>query len=125
MEDICKGLLEAGMDPETPAGCFTTGNYRGAEKSSGYGGYIKTGLRCGGDPDTGNYCGRTGLVRWQILLAGMKNCRLAGYKVLVNPSERTGFRHGKETAGTGSRGAGTSGDRCETGGRQNKSFPGI
>ena len=33
----------------------------GAEKSSGYGEYIKTGLRCGEDPDTGNYCGRTGL----------------------------------------------------------------
>ena len=52
MEDICKGLLEAG---------FTAGNYRGTEKSSGYGEYIKTGLRCGEDPDTGNYCGRTGL----------------------------------------------------------------
>ena len=61
MEDICKGLLEAGMDPETPAAVLQQGTTAGQKTSGGNGEYIKTGLRCGEDPDTGNYCGRTGL----------------------------------------------------------------
>ena len=73
MEDICKGLLEAGMDPETPAAVLQQGTTAGQKRVVATVNTLKQTRRRSRHRQL-LWSDRS--VRWQILLDGMKNCRL-------------------------------------------------